>query len=43
MKPVLFGVLTTQNEQLAIVRSMDNQANKGYECGLTALKLLKTK
>jgi 6,7-dimethyl-8-ribityllumazine synthase len=41
MKPVLFGVLTTQNEKLAIVRSLDNDVNKGYECGLSALKLLK--
>jgi|688.fasta_scaffold23382_6 6,7-dimethyl-8-ribityllumazine synthase len=43
MKPVLFGVLTTQTEKHAIDRSLDNQANKGYECGLTALKLLKVK
>lgn len=43
MKPILFGVLTTQNEQHAIARSMNNHANKGYECGLTALQLLKSK
>ena len=43
MKPILFGVLTTQTEKLAVERSLDNTANKGYECGLSALKLLKAK
>jgi 6,7-dimethyl-8-ribityllumazine synthase len=42
MKPVLFGVLTTQTEKHAIDRSLDNPANKGYECAITALKLLKS-
>ena len=38
--PVLFGVLTCQNAELAFERSRENEFNKGYEVGLAALKLL---
>ena len=40
--PVLFGVLTCQNSQLAFERSRNNNLNKGFEVGLAALKLLKS-
>jgi 6,7-dimethyl-8-ribityllumazine synthase len=39
--PVLFGVLTCQNSQLAFERSKDNDFNKGFEVGNAAKKLLK--
>ncbi len=38
--PVLFGVLTCQNAELAFERSRENEFNKGFEVGLAALKLL---
>jgi len=38
--PILFGVLTCQNAELAFERSRDNDSNKGYEVGLAALELL---
>ena len=40
--PVLFGVLTCQNSELAFERSRDNDFNKGFEVGLAALELLKS-
>ena len=39
--PILFGILTCQNAELAFERSRDNESNKGYEVGLAALDLLK--
>jgi 6,7-dimethyl-8-ribityllumazine synthase len=39
--PILFGVLTCQNSQLAFERSRDNDFNKGFEVGDAAKKLLK--
>ena len=38
--PVLFGVLTCQNSQLAFERSRDNDYNKGFEVGNAIKKLL---
>lgn len=38
--PVLFGVLTCQNSQLAFERSRDNDYNKGFEVGNATKKLL---
>tara|TARA_A100001011_G_scaffold156253_1_gene164733 strand:+ start:13923 stop:14336 length:414 start_codon:yes stop_codon:yes gene_type:complete len=38
--PILFGVLTCQNAELAFERSRDNDSNKGFEVGLAALELL---
>lgn len=38
--PVIFGVLTTQNLELAKARAQDNHSNKGYECALAALEML---
>ena len=38
--PVLFGVLTCQNSQLAFERSRDNDFNKGFEVGNATKKLL---
>ena len=38
--PVLFGVLTCQNSQLAFDRSRDNDFNKGFEVGNATKKLL---
>jgi len=40
--PILFGVLTCQNKELALSRSLDNQGNKGYEVGLAAVEQIKT-
>ena len=40
--PVLFGVLTCQNSELAYERSRNNDFNKGFEVGLAALELLKS-
>lgn len=39
-KPVIFGVLTTENEQQAIDRSGGKHGNKGDEAAVTALKML---
>ena len=39
-KPVIFGVLTTNNQQQAIDRSGGKHGNKGVEAALTALKML---
>jgi 6,7-dimethyl-8-ribityllumazine synthase len=41
LKPVLFGVLTTENEHQAEVRSLPDSTNKGYECVVGALTMLK--
>ena len=38
-KPVVFGVLTTLTEEQAIVRSSDDENNKGYESAYTAVKM----
>ena len=35
--PIIFGVLTCQNKELAYARSGDNHQNKGYEAGLAAI------
>lgn len=40
--PILFGVLTCQNKELALSRSSDDQGNKGYEVGLAAVEQIKT-
>lgn len=39
-KPVIFGVLTTNNEQQALDRSGGKHGNKGDEAAVTALKML---
>ncbi len=38
--PVIFGVLTTDNQQQAIDRSGGKHGNKGVEAGITALKMI---
>jgi len=38
--PVIFGVLTTENVDQALERSVEGPANKGYEAALTALEML---
>jgi 6,7-dimethyl-8-ribityllumazine synthase len=38
-KPVIFGVLTTDNQQQAIDRSGGKHGNKGDEAAITALKM----
>lgn len=40
-KPVIFGVLTTDNEAQAEARAKDDQTNKGYECAVAALTMIK--
>lgn len=42
-KPVVFGVLTTDNLQQAIDRSGGKHGNKGDEAAITALKMLMIK
>jgi 6,7-dimethyl-8-ribityllumazine synthase len=39
-KPVIFGVLTTDNEQQAIDRAGGKHGNKGEEAAITALKMV---
>jgi 6,7-dimethyl-8-ribityllumazine synthase len=39
-KPVIFGVLTTDNLQQAIDRSGGKHGNKGVEAAITALKMI---
>jgi 6,7-dimethyl-8-ribityllumazine synthase len=38
--PVIFGVLTTENEQQAVDRSGGSKGNKGEDAALAALKML---
>jgi 6,7-dimethyl-8-ribityllumazine synthase len=38
-KPVVFGVLTTDNQQQAIDRAGGKHGNKGDEAGVTAIKM----
>jgi len=40
MKPVIFGVLTTDNEAQAEARAKDDRTNKGYECAVAALTMI---
>jgi 6,7-dimethyl-8-ribityllumazine synthase len=39
-KPVVFGVLTTDDQQQAFERAGGKHGDKGYEAGITALKML---
>lgn len=40
--PILFGVLTCQNKELAFSRSTLTPNNKGYEVGLAAIEQIET-
>jgi 6,7-dimethyl-8-ribityllumazine synthase len=39
-KPIIFGVLTTENMQQAMARSGGKHGNKGAEAAVTAIKML---
>ncbi|MDX2189011.1 MAG: 6,7-dimethyl-8-ribityllumazine synthase [Bacteroidota bacterium] len=39
-KPIIFGVLTTLNQQQALDRAGGKHGNKGHEAAITALKML---
>ncbi len=39
--PVVFGVLTTENEEQALDRAGGKHGNKGVEAAITALKMIK--
>lgn len=39
-KPVLFGVLTTDNIEQAIERAGTKAGNKGYDCALSAIEMV---
>lgn len=39
-KPVIFGVLTTENQEQALERAGGKHGNKGFEAAVTALKML---
>ena len=39
-KPVVFGVLTTNDEAQALERADPNRGDKGYEAGLAALEMV---
>ena len=39
-KPVIFGVLTTENQKQALDRSGGKHGNKGDEAAITAIKML---
>ncbi len=41
--PVIFGVITTYNEEQAKARSANDENNKGREAALAAIELLKLK
>ena len=38
-KPVMFGVITTENIEQAIERAGSNSGNKGYDCALSAIEM----
>ena len=38
--PVLFGVITTENIELAIARAGSKAGNKGYDCALSAIEMV---
>ena len=38
--PIIFGVLTCQNSQLAFERSSNDKKNKGFEAGEAAIEML---
>ncbi|SER43794.1 6,7-dimethyl-8-ribityllumazine synthase [Lachnobacterium bovis] len=38
--PVLFGVLTTENVEQAILRAGSKAGNKGYDCALSAIEMV---
>ena len=38
-KPVMFGVLTTNNIEQAIERAGTKAGNKGYECAVSAIEM----
>lgn len=40
--PIIFGILTTQNEELALARSNDDKHNKGRESIDAALQMIET-
>ena len=40
--PVIFGVLTLDNEQQAIDRTRDDETNRGFEAARAALMMIKT-
>ena len=39
-KPVLFGVVTTENIEQAIERSGSKAGNKGYDCAMAAIEMV---
>jgi len=39
-KPIIFGVLTTLNQEQALERAGGKHGNKGYEAAITALKMI---
>lgn len=43
LKPIIFGLLTTENEEQAHVRSLPNKTNKGYECAMAAMQMIDVK
>ncbi len=40
--PVIFGVLTTDNQEQALARAGGNHSNKGQECAKAALQMIET-
>jgi 6,7-dimethyl-8-ribityllumazine synthase len=38
--PVIFGVLTTDNQQQALARAGGDEGNKGHEAALAALEMI---
>lgn len=39
-KPVMFGVITTENIEQAIERAGSKAGNKGYDCALSAIEMV---
>ena len=38
--PIIFGILTTQNEDLALERALPTKMNKGKEFAITAIEMI---
>lgn len=38
--PILFGILTCDNEEQAIARSSNDKNNKGYQCAIAAIDMI---
>jgi len=40
--PVIFGVITTNNMEQALLRAQENESNKGWEAAMAAVEMVET-